>query len=233
MDGNGRWARQRNLPRTAGHRAGVRSVRAVVEESVRLGIRALTLFAFSSENWRRPRSEVSVLMELFMSTLRAELRRMAENGVRLRIIGDRGAFPEKLQQRIAEAEEITYGNDRLVLQVAANYGGRWDLTTAARRLAAEVADGTLAREAIDEAALSARLAFADLPDPDLFIRTGGEQRLSNFLLWQCAYSELYFTSVMWPDFGVDAYRHALEDYARRQRRFGLTGDQLGNDPETD
>ncbi|MCU0833321.1 MAG: polyprenyl diphosphate synthase [Chromatiaceae bacterium] len=233
MDGNGRWARQRNLPRTAGHRAGVRSVRAVVEESVRLGIRALTLFAFSSENWRRPRSEVGVLMELFMSTLRAELRRMAENGVRLRIIGDRAAFPEKLQQRIAEAEEITYGNDRLVLQVAANYGGRWDLAAAARRLATEVAAGTLTAEAIDEAAVTARLAFADLPDPDLFIRTGGEQRLSNFLLWQCAYSELYFTALMWPDFGVDAYRLALEDFARRQRRFGLTGEQLRAESETD
>lgn len=226
MDGNGRWARQRNLPRTAGHRAGVKSVRAVVEESVRQGVRALTLFAFSSENWRRPKSEVGVLLELFMSALRAEVRRLDENGVRLRVVGDRSAFPEKLQRRIAEAEEVTAQNESMVLQIAANYGGRWDITQAARRLAAEAAEGRLAPQAIDERMLAARLSFSDLPDPDLFIRTGGEKRLSNFLLWQCAYTELFFSDLMWPDFGGEALAQALADYARRQRRFGLTGEQV-------
>jgi undecaprenyl diphosphate synthase len=226
MDGNGRWARQRNLPRTAWHRAGVKSVRAVVEESVRQGVGALTLFAFSSENWRRPRSEVNLLMELFMSALRAEVRRLDENGVRLRIIGDRTAFPEKLQRRIAEAEEITARNQSLVLQVAANYGGRWDIATAARRLAEDVAAGRVEPGAVDEAAFAHYLAYDDLPDPDLFIRTGGEQRLSNFLLWQAAYSELYFSDLMWPDFGAEAYTRALADFARLQRRFGQTGEQV-------
>ena len=226
MDGNGRWALRRKLPRTAGHRAGVRSVRAIVEESVRQGVGALTLFAFSSENWRRPRSEVNLLMELFMSALRAEVKRLNENGVRLRIVGDRSAFPEKLQRRIAEAEDATDGNDVMVLQVAANYGGRWDIVQAARCLAAEARDGRLAPEDLDEGLLSSRLSFPDLPDPDLFIRTGGERRLSNFVLWQSAYSELYFSDLMWPDFGAEAYAEALADFARRQRRFGLTGEQV-------
>jgi undecaprenyl diphosphate synthase len=231
MDGNGRWARQRNLPRTAGHREGVKSVRAVVEESVRQGVRALTLFAFSSENWGRPRSEVNLLMDLFMSALRAEVRRLDDNRVRLRIIGDRSGFPQRLQHKIAEAEERTASHDRLVLQIAANYGGRWDITRAARRLAAEVAAGRRAPEDIDEDALAANLSFANLVNPDLFIRTGGEKRLSNFLLWQCAYTELYFTDRMWPDFGTEAYREALADFARRQRRFGLTSEQLSKLPD--
>jgi undecaprenyl diphosphate synthase len=226
MDGNGRWARRQGLPRTAGHRAGVKSVRAVVEESVRQGVRALTLFAFSSENWRRPPSEISVLLQLFMSALRGEVKRLNQSGVRLRVVGERGAFPEKLQCRIAEAEEQTAGNQGLVLQIAANYGGRWDITRAARRLAAAVAAGELAPEAIDEAALAARLSFADIPDPDLFIRTGGEQRLSNFLLWQSAYSELYFTDLLWPEFDAQAYGRALREYAGRQRRFGQTAEQI-------
>jgi undecaprenyl diphosphate synthase len=226
MDGNGRWARQRDLPRTAGHRAGVKSVRAVVEESVRQGVGALTLFAFSSENWRRPRSEVNLLLALFSNVLRGELRRLNENGVLLRIIGDRAAFPEKLRRRIAEAEEFTAGNKRMILQIAANYGGRWDITQAARRLAEEAAAGRLAPERIDEEVLAAHLAFPDVRDPDLFIRTGGEQRLSNFLLWQSAYTELYFSELMWPDFGADAYARALAEYARRERRFGFTGEQV-------
>jgi undecaprenyl diphosphate synthase len=230
MDGNGRWAVRRKLPRTAGHRAGVKSVRAVVEESVRQGVGALTLFAFSSENWRRPKSEVNLLMELFMSALRAEVKRLDENGVRLRIVGDRSAFPEKLQQRIAEAEAATGGNDALILQVAANYGGRWDIVRAAQRLAEDVRDGRLAPEDLDEERFAARLSFPDLPDPDLFIRTGGEQRLSNFLLWQSAYSELYFSDLMWPDFGAEAYAQALADFAHRQRRFGQTGEQVRASP---
>ncbi len=232
MDGNGRWAQRRHLPRTAGHRAGVKSVRTVVEESVRQGVGALTLFAFSSENWRRPRSEVSLLMELFMSALRAEVARLTENDVRLRIIGERTAFPEKLQQRIAEAEEETRDNQAMVLQIAANYGGRWDITQAVRRLVAEARAARIAPEEVDERLFAARLSFPDLPDPDLFIRTGGEQRISNFVLWQSAYSELYFTDLMWPDFNAQAYREALAEFARRQRRFGLTGEQVGTGGET-
>jgi len=197
---------------------------------VRRGVAALTLFAFSSENWRRPKAEVNLLMELFMSALRAEVKRLDENGVRMRVVGDRAAFPKKLQQRIAEAEEATYGNNTMVLQVAANYGGRWDIVQAAQQLAAEVRDGRLAAEDLDEKLVSARLSFPDLPDPDLFIRTGGERRLSNFLLWQSAYSELYFSELMWPDFGAEAYAEALAEYARRQRRFGLTGEQISAGP---
>jgi undecaprenyl diphosphate synthase len=189
-------------------------------------VRNLTLFAFSSENWRRPAAEVSVLLQLFMSTLRGEVRRLNENGVRLRVVGDRSAFPEKLQQRIAEAEALTAPNQTLTLQIAANYGGRWDITQAARRLALDVAEGRLALEAIDEAALAARLSFADVPDPDLFIRTGGEQRLSNFVLWQSAYAELYFTHLLWPEFDAVAYANAIGDFAGRQRRFGRTGEQV-------
>jgi undecaprenyl diphosphate synthase len=226
MDGNGRWARQRHRARTWGHRQGVKSVRAVVEESARRGVGTLTLFAFSSENWRRPRAEVSVLMDLFMSTLRGEMRRLQENGVRLRVIGERSAFSEKLQRRIAEAEDLTAHNQRLCLQIAANYGGRWDITQAARRLVADVRAGVLDAGDVDEGALAARLSFADQPDPDLFIRTGGEKRLSNFILWQSAYAELYFTELLWPEFDAAAYGLALDDYARRQRRFGLTGEQV-------
>ena len=225
MDGNGRWAQQRGLPRFAGHRAGVEAVRGVVERCVGLGIEILTLFAFSSENWRRPRKEVSLLMELFMMALNREVRRLSRNDVRLRIIGERSAFPEKLQQRIREAEEATAGCTGLVLQVAANYGGRWDLAQAAAQLARRVAAGELAPERIDEAALEQGLSTAGQPDPDLFIRTGGEQRLSNFLLWQCAYTELYFTDLYWPDFDAAAFDQALESYRRRNRRFGRTTEQ--------
>jgi undecaprenyl diphosphate synthase len=226
MDGNGRWASRRNRARTWGHREGVKSVRAVVEESVRRGVGTLTLFAFSSENWRRPVSEVSLLMDLFMSTLRGEMRRLHENGVRLRIIGERSAFPEKLQRRIADAESLTAANATLNLQVAANYGGRWDIVQAAQRLVADVNAGRLSPAAIDERAMAERLSFADLPEPDLFIRTGGEKRLSNFILWQSAYAELYFTDLLWPDFGAEAYGLALDDFASRQRRFGQTGEQV-------
>jgi len=230
MDGNGRWAKQRSLPRTAGHREGVKSVRAVVEESVRRGIGTLTLFAFSSENWKRPRTEVNVLMELFISALRGEVRRLHENNVRFRVIGERSAFPEKLQHRVAEAEELTASNTALNLQIAANYGGRWDITEAARRLVADVQAGLLDPGDIDEQALTRRLSFPDLPEPDLFIRTGGELRLSNFVLWQSAYSELFFSDVLWPDFNEKAYALALDDYARRQRRFGMTGEQVKKRP---
>jgi undecaprenyl diphosphate synthase len=198
----------------------------VVEESVRQGIGVLTLFAFSSENWRRPASEVNVLMELFISALRGEVGRLNENGVQLRVIGERRAFPERLQRGIAAAEEATCKNQVLVLQVAANYGGRWDITEAARRVSQEVASGRLDPGSVDEDSLGAHLSSAGLPDPDLFIRTGGEQRLSNFLLWQSAYAELYFSDLMWPDFGAQAYADAIAEFGRRQRRFGLTGEQV-------
>ncbi|KRT54457.1 isoprenyl transferase [endosymbiont of Ridgeia piscesae] len=226
MDGNGRWARQRGLPRYAGHPAGVESVRKVVEHCVQQGIEVLTLFAFSSENWQRPKKEVGLIMDLFIRALRKEARRLHRNGVRLRVIGDRTAFPEKLQQRIHEVEALTAANSGLILQVAANYGGRWDIIRAARRLAWQAAAGEIDVDAIDEQALAAQLAFPDLPDPDLFIRTGGECRVSNFLLWQAAYSELYFTDLLWPEFDAAALDAAIADYSRRQRRFGRTGEQV-------
>ena len=225
MDGNGRWAQQRGLPRFAGHKAGVDAVRSVVEQCVHHGIEVLTLFAFSSENWRRPAKEVSLLMDLFLMALNREIKRLQRNEVRLRIIGDYTAFPEKLQQRILAAQETTADCKRLVLQIAANYGGRWDVTRAVRNLAAQVKAGSLQPEQINEDSISAELSFSGLPDPDLFIRTGGEQRLSNFLLWQSAYAELYFTDTLWPDFGEEAFALALQSFAGRQRRFGQTSEQ--------
>ncbi|BCX80944.1 undecaprenyl diphosphate synthase [Methylomarinovum caldicuralii] len=226
MDGNGRWARRRHLPRTAGHQAGVTAVRKTVEHCARRGIEVLTLFAFSSENWRRPAEEVSVLMRLFEMALARESRKLGENGIRLRVIGDRSAFSPALQAKIAEAEALTAGNDRMTLLIAANYGGRWDIAQAVRRLAREVAEGRLSPDDIDENRLAAHLSFADLPEPDLFIRTGGELRISNFLLWQLAYTELYFTGVLWPDFDEAELDKALAEYARRERRFGHTSEQV-------
>jgi len=226
MDGNGRWAQNRFLPRTAGHKAGVGAVRKTVEQCLARGIPALTLFAFSSENWRRPLQEVSLLMELFLSTLDRETAKLNENDVRLRIIGDRGAFPTILQEHIAASEDLTRHNQRMSLSIAVNYGGRWDITQAARHLAEAVERGELRAKDIDEKRLATCLALAELPEPDLFIRTGGEQRISNFLLWQLAYTELYFTPVLWPDFDEQVFHSALEDYANRQRRFGYTGEQV-------
>ncbi len=231
MDGNGRWARQRGLPRYVGHPVGVEAVRRIVEACVERGIEVLTLFAFSSENWQRPQKEVSLIMDLFIRSLKKEARRLHRNGVKLRIIGDRRAFPNKLQSRIAEVEAMTEGNQGLVLQVAANYGGRWDITQAARQLAERVKAGEMEPGQVDEAALSHALSFSDQPEPDLFIRTGGERRLSNFLLWQCAYTELYFTDLLWPDFDKAALDEALQDYASRQRRFGRTGEQVSDRAE--
>lgn len=231
MDGNGRWAQQRGLMRHAGHKAGVKTVRSSVEQSVKHGIEVLTLFAFSSENWKRPKKEVSLLMDLFMVALQREVKRLKRNNVRLRIIGDRSAFSEKLQQRISAAEAETAGNDGLVLQIAANYGGRWDITQAVRRIAASVASGQLQPDHIDEDLISSELSFKDLPDPDLFIRTGGEQRISNFMLWQSAYTELYFTDAYWPEFDAEAFDQAIAFYSSRQRRFGMTGEQLQLDEE--
>lgn len=226
MDGNGRWAEARGQARHMGHKAGVASVRSTIEECIRLDVKVLTLFAFSSENWRRPKVEVSMLMELFLTALQREVKRMQSNDIQLRVIGDISAFPDKLQKRIRASEQATRDNRRLVLQIAANYGGRWDITQAARRLAGAVKNGDLAVEDIDEKVFARATALSDLPDPDLFIRTGGEQRISNFMLWHCAYTELYFTPTLWPDFDAAEFGKAVAEYARRQRRFGQTGAQL-------
>lgn len=226
MDGNGRWARARARPRIMGHRAGVSALREVVRECRKLEIPALTVFAFSSENWRRPRQEVGFLMDLFISSLTKEIGELAKNNVCLRVIGDRTAFPQALQESIANSESATAGNDRLVLTLAANYGGQWDIVETTRKLAVAAANGELSADAISTEHFSSRVALADLPDPDLFIRTGGEQRISNFLLWQLAYTELYFTDELWPDFSVDSLHAALADYAARQRRFGRTAEQV-------
>jgi len=226
MDGNGRWAEARGEPRTAGHRAGIEPVRRTIRECARLGVRALTLFAFSSENWRRPETEVATLMSLFMDALDREVEELHSNGVRLRIIGNRQSLAVRLQQRIAEAEALTAANARLDLQVAVSYGGRWDLVEAARRLAARAASGALRAADIDESALAAELQLADLPDPDLFIRTGGDHRVSNFLLWNIAYAELFFTDTLWPDFDERTLAEAIADFESRERRFGLTGRQV-------
>ena len=233
MDGNGRWAKRRHLPRFAGHRVGRESVRSVVTASLDMGIEALTLFAFSSENWRRPQEEVGLLLRLFLSTLGSEVKKLHENGIRLRVIGQTEVFEPLLRERIAQAEALTADNRAMTLAVAANYGGRWDVTEACRRLAREVAAGRLGVEQITEAQVQAQISLADLPEPDLFIRTGGEMRISNFLNWQLAYTELYFTPILWPDFRESAYREALHEYSRRQRRFGRTGEQVTSPSEAD
>jgi undecaprenyl diphosphate synthase len=223
MDGNGRWAAARGEPRPVGHRAGIEPVRKVIRECARLNIEALTLFAFSSENWRRPETEVAAIMGLFMEALDREVAELHANRVRVRIIGNRQRLSVRLQQRIAEAEALTADNDGLKLQVAVSYGGRWDVLEAAKRLAARAASGEIRAADIDEDLFSAELQLSDLPDPDLFIRTGGDHRVSNFLLWNIAYAELYFTDVLWPDFNEAEFQLALDDFAQRERRFGLTG----------
>ncbi len=223
MDGNGRWAKQRFLPRFAGHRRGVENVRSTVRACAENGVEFLTLFAFSSENWRRPVEEVSFIMQLFRGALKREVARLHENGIRFRAIGDLARFDPELQRLIAEAEALTRDNTRLTLTVAANYGGRWDIMHAVARMLKEqpqLAAG------FAEADLLPYLSLAYAPEPDLFIRTGGEQRISNFLLWQLAYTELYFTDTLWPDFDVAALQLAIASYQKRQRRFGRTGDQV-------
>jgi undecaprenyl diphosphate synthase len=221
MDGNGRWARARGESRNAGHAAGVAAVRGVIEQCLRRGIPLLTLFAFSSENWGRSPEEVRGLMELFLSALGQEIESLQRNGVRLCFIGERAALAPVLQERMREAEEATGGNSGLCLRVAVSYGGRHDIVLAARRLAERVASGALRPEACDEAEFVRGLALAGVADPDLFIRTGGERRISNFLLWNLAYTELYFTDVLWPDFDAAAFESALQDFAGRERRYGL------------
>ena len=225
MDGNGRWARSRGMPRAAGHRAGVKTARAIVESCGERGIGTLTLFAFSTENWRRPPSEVGALMKLMIEALDREVEELAQRGVRLRFIGDRAQLSGTIRGRMEQAEARTAGNDQMNLMIALAYGGRWDILQAARRLAIEVREGRLDPEDIDEHALESRMSLAGLPDPDLLIRTGGESRISNFLLWNLAYSELYFTDRLWPDFGASDLDDALAFYASRERRFGRTPGQ--------
>ena len=226
MDGNGRWARRRFAPRTDGHKAGVRATQAIVERCARRGVEALTLFAFSSENWRRPEAEVRVLMELFLRTLREEVGRLHDNGIRVRFIGDRAGLGRSLHREIERAEAKTADNDVLTVNIAANYGGRWDIAQAARRLAEEVAAGRLQPAEIDVDRLGQYVSLSDLPEPDLFIRTGGEHRVSNYLLWHLAYTELWFTDTLWPDFDAAALDEAIEYFRGRQRRFGRTTEQI-------
>jgi undecaprenyl diphosphate synthase len=223
MDGNGRWAKQRFLPRIAGHRRGVENVRSTVRACIEGGVEYLTLFAFSSENWRRPADEVSFLMQLFISALQQEVAKLHESGVRFKVIGDLSRFERPLRQLVADAEKLTCDNQRLTLTVAANYGGRWDIVDAVKRMLRE--QPHLAEE-FSEADLQPYLSLAYAPEPDLFIRTGGEQRISNFLLWQLAYTEMYFTETLWPDFDTAAFDLAIASYQQRERRFGRTSDQL-------
>ena len=220
MDGNGRWAAARGVARAAGHKAGLKPVRMCIEECTRLGIGALTLFAFSSENWRRPADEVGSLMSLFIEALDREVAELHEKGARLRFIGERKSLSVRLQSRIASAEERTAGNGGLALQVAVSYGGRWDIVQAAQLLAKECSSGSMRPEEITEARFAARLSLAGLPDVDLHIRTGGEQRISNFLLWQLAYAELYFSERLWPEFTAADLQEAVAFFAGRERRFG-------------
>lgn len=226
MDGNGRWAQRRLLPRSAGHRAGIKPVRMAVEECTRRGCEVLTIFAFSSENWRRPPQEVGFLMQLFLESMEREVDDLARNGVELRFIGERTSLARELQDRMAAVEARTRGNTGLKLVVAVAYGGRWDLLNAARRLAAKCVRGELDAANLGERELHAELQLGELPDPDLFIRTGGEHRISNFLLWNLAYTELWFSDVLWPEFDAAEFDRAFAAFAARQRRFGLTADQV-------
>jgi undecaprenyl diphosphate synthase len=222
MDGNGRWAKRRLMPRVAGHRKGVEALRGVIRACAERGVAHLTVFAFSSENWRRPPEEVTLLMELFMRALENEVTRLHQNDIRFRVIGDLSGFSERIQTLVRGAEARTAGNARLTLTVAANYGGRWDIVQGVKKL---MRSG-IAPDAVDEARLAEQLSLADLPEPDLFIRTGGEQRISNFLLWQLAYTELYFTDTLWPDFDSQSLDAAIASYRRRERRFGRTSEQV-------
>lgn len=228
MDGNGRWAQKRSLPRVEGHRAGVDAARKVVKSCAKKNIKVLSLFAFSSENWRRPVDEVNFIMELFVHSLENEVDTLKENQIQLRFIGDRVHFSDKLRDKIVEIETLTLSHTGMILIIAADYGGQWDICQAARKLAHAVEAGKLRSSEIDQATLARELSFADLPDPDLFIRTSGELRISNFMLWQLAYSELYFTDKMWPDFDEEALEKALLHYAGRERRYGCSSEQLRN-----
>ncbi len=226
MDGNGRWAKRRGKQRTAGHQAGLKATRNTVQNCVELGIESLTVFAFSSENWRRPDQEVGMLMDLFLRALKSEVKQLNDNGVCMRFIGDLTSFSSKLQKQMRVAEETTRDNTVLNLSIAVNYGGRWDIAQAARQVALAVQSGDLSTDELDVETLDKYLELSDLPDPDLLIRTGGELRLSNYLLWQMAYTELYFTDTLWPDFDKQALQRAISWFGQCERRFGKTGEQL-------
>lgn len=225
MDGNGRWAQKRNRPRTFGHKAGLKALRKVVEQAAKIGVTELTVFAFSSENWNRPKQEVGRLMDLFMRALDREANDLHENGIRIRFIGDLIAFAPELQKKISDAMSRTAENQQMTLNVAANYGGRWDIVNAARETAMALANGDITFDQIDEQYFDRQTTLGNTRDPDLFIRTGGEMRISNFLLWQSAYTEFYFTPVLWPDFSPEVLDEAIATYQSRERRYGLTGEQ--------
>ncbi|QXO17986.1 MULTISPECIES: polyprenyl diphosphate synthase [Vibrio] len=226
MDGNGRWAKAQGKPRVFGHKSGVSAVRKTISTAAKLGIKAVTLFAFSSENWRRPEEEVGVLMELFITVLSTEVKKLHKNNLRLRIIGDTRRFSERLQKKIAQAEALTANNTGLVVNIAANYGGKWDITQATREIARKVACGEVDPSQIDEAMITQHLTMADIPEVDLLIRTSGECRISNFMLWQLAYAEMYFTPQYWPEFGEESLIEAVTWFVNRERRFGCTGEQV-------
>ncbi len=226
MDGNGRWATQRKKYRTSGHKAGAKAVRRVIRQSSKLGIKWLTLFAFSSENWSRPQKEVTMLMELFTRALKKEVPELHENGVKLQFIGDLSRFSAGLQNRMAQVAHLTQHNKKMVLTIAVNYGGRWDILQATQKLALAVKNNTLDVADISEQSFQQFLSLSDAPNPDLLIRTGGDERISNFLLWQMAYTELFFSAILWPDFDAQCLNHAIEDYQKRERRFGKTPTQI-------
>ena len=226
MDGNGRWAKSRGLPRVAGHRAGVKTLRKLIEHSVKIKLNAITVYAFSRENWQRPESEVGLLMDLFISALNSEVKDLHKNNVKLTFIGDRSAFNSKLQNSINKSELLTASNNGLCLNIAANYSGRWDIVQAYQSIAKDIESKSISIEDIDETLVSNKLSLADHKDPELFIRTGGEQRISNYLLWQAAYAELYFTETLWPDFDAKQFDTAIDWFSKRQRRFGKTSEQI-------
>jgi len=228
MDGNGRWAKERGLPRVAGHKQGVEVVKNMVPACGKRGIPYLTLFAFSSENWRRPSTEVKLLLELLTSTLEGEMRSLHKHKVRLRVIGDLGRFPERLQRAIAESDDLTRNNKALNLTIAINYGGKWDMLEACKSIAELVEQKEITSASVTPALIESQLCTHELPEPDLFIRTGGEQRISNFLLWQLAYTELYFTDTFWPDFDETSLDKAIREFSMRQRRYGKTSAQIKN-----
>ncbi|MDE2234668.1 MAG: isoprenyl transferase [Gammaproteobacteria bacterium] len=229
MDGNGRWARAKLLPRQAGHRAGVKTAKIIIKACVQHGVGVLTLFAFSSENWQRPKTEVGNLIELFVHSLENEIAELHKNNVLVRFIGERAAFANRLQIAMQQAEKLTESNQGMVLNIAVSYGGRWDIIQAVRKVSALVVSGDIQPDEINEDRISQSLSLSGLPDPDLFIRTGGEQRISNFLLWNLAYTELYFTNTLWPDFNTECLKSAIDWYAVRQRRFGRTSEQLSQE----
>ncbi|EHJ9993237.1 isoprenyl transferase [Vibrio parahaemolyticus] len=226
MDGNGRWAKSKGKPRVFGHKKGVNAVRKTVAAASKLGIKAMTLFAFSSENWRRPEEEVGLLMELFITVLSSEVKKLHKNNLQLRVIGDTSRFSERLQKKIVEAENLTASNSGMVINIAANYGGKWDITEAAKALALKARNGEIRVEDINEQLITEHLTMADLPEVDLLIRTSGECRISNFMLWQMAYAEMYFTPEFWPEFDEDSLVEAVTWFINRERRFGCTGEQV-------